>query len=242
VEGAAERHLHWQGCFNARDLGGLRTTDGRETRWEAVVRADSLDGLTPSGWTALSAYGVRTVIDLRNDNERTANHGQRPPSVATVHLPLDGAEDREFWSVWDRGPQFGTPLYYRPHLERFPERSVAVLSAIAAAGPGGVVFHCEGGRDRAGQIAMLVLALVGVPPEEIAADYVLSRTRLHARYAARGEDDQGPRLESFLAAKGTNAAKLIVATLAELDIEGRLREAGLTDGDLAALRGRLVAS
>ena len=28
-----DRRLHWEGCFNARDLGGLPTLDGRETRW-----------------------------------------------------------------------------------------------------------------------------------------------------------------------------------------------------------------
>lgn len=39
---------------------------------------------------------------------------------------------------------------------------------------------------------MLLLALVGVAPEEIAADYELSAERLRARYAARGEEDQGP--------------------------------------------------
>ena len=36
----------------------------------AVVRADSLDHLTGSGWSALEAYGVRTIVDLRNDESR----------------------------------------------------------------------------------------------------------------------------------------------------------------------------
>src|SRR5215217_2076972 len=157
------RHLEWEGCFNVRDLGGLPVKGGGTTRWGAVVRADALDELTAAGWAALVAHGVRTVIDLRNDDERHEDAAPRPPEVTTVHLPLDAVEDREFWDVWDSGPQFGTPLYYGPHLERFPERSARVVAAIAEAPPGGVAFHCGGGRDRAGQIAMLVLALVGVP-------------------------------------------------------------------------------
>jgi hypothetical protein len=157
VSSRPQRHLGWEGCFNVRDLGGLRTTDGRDTRWGRVVRADGLDGLTADGWAALSAHGVRTVIDLRNDDELGADAAPRPASVRTIHLPLDASKDREFWDIWDSGPQFGTPLYYRPHLERFPERSAAVLSAIARAEPGGVAFHCGGGRDRAGQVSMLLL-------------------------------------------------------------------------------------
>jgi protein-tyrosine phosphatase len=242
VSAIAGRHLDWDGCFNVRDLGGLGATGGRETRWGAVVRADSLDQLTAAGWAALSEHGVRTVIDLRNDDERGPDEAPRPSGVTTMQVPLDGTDDREFWDVWESGPQFGTPLYYRPHLDRFPERSVAVVAAIARADPGGVVFHCVGGRDRAGQIAMLVLAAVGVAPEVIAADYALSAERLRARYAARGEEDEGALLDAFLAGQGTSARAIIIAMLAELDVEAHLRAGGLNDGDLAALRARLLSS
>jgi protein tyrosine/serine phosphatase len=236
----SERHLDWDGCFNVRDLGDLRTTDGGETLWGSIVRADALEGLTAAGWAALSAHGVRTVIDLRNDDERGADVARRPASVRTVHLPLDCSEDREFWDVWDSGPQFGTPLYYRPHLERLPERSAAVVSAIARAGPGGVAFHCAGGRDRTGQVTMLALALVGVAPEDIAADYELSAHRLPARHAASGEENQAPLLEAFLADRGTTAREIIVTTLSDLDVEACLLDAGLTRQDVSDLRRRLL--
>jgi protein tyrosine/serine phosphatase len=234
------RHLDWDGCFNARDLGGLRTRDGREIRRGRIVRADALEDLTAGGWAALADHGIRTVIDLRNDDERGSDRAPRPASVATLQLPLDASEDREFGNVWGSGPQFGTPLYYRPHLDRYPERSAAVVAAIARAEPGGVLFHCGGGRDRAGQVAMLVLALAGVTAQEIAADYELSAERLPARYAARGEQDQGPVLAGFLRERGTTAGQLIVETLAGLDIEARLLGAGLTRADVSRLRRRLL--
>ena len=156
------RNLGWRGIYNSRDLGGLAAADGRLTRWGAVVRSDSPVSLEPHGWEEMEAHGIRTVIDLRNESEIGADIAARPESIETVNIPLDVTEDREFWDVWESGPQFATPLYYRPHLERFPERSAEVVRAIALAQPGGVVFHCQGGRDRAGQIAMLVLSLAGV--------------------------------------------------------------------------------
>ena len=116
-----------------------------------------------------------------------------------------------------------------------------MIAAVARAEPGGVVFHCAGGRDRAGQIAMLVLAVVGVAPEDIADDYELSADRLRARHAARSEEDEGALLDAFLAAQGTSARQVILGTLAELDVEAHLRAGGLTDGDLAALRARFLA-
>lgn len=239
--GEVVRHLDWEGSFNVRDLGGLRTSDGRMTRRGALVRADALDELTADGWSALLAHGVRTVIDLRNDDELGEDVVPRPAHITTRHLPLDASEEREFWDIWQEGPQFGTPLYYRPHLERFPERSAAVVAAIADAQPGGVVFHCQGGRDRTGQVSMLVLALAGVAPDVIAADYALSHDRLRARYAARGEDDQGPALRAFLAEHGTTAEALIVGLLGALDLEAHLCGAGLTEPQVQALRRRLVS-
>jgi protein-tyrosine phosphatase len=217
------RRLHWEGCSNVRDLGGLRTVDGRETAWGAVVRGDAPDNLTPAGWDALLAYGIRTIVDLRNDDERIAD-AARPAGIATVHVALDGAEDTEFWSNWGTGPQFGTPLYYRPHLERFPERNARAIAAVARAEPGGVLIHCVGGKDRAGQIAMLLLALAGVAPEEIAADYCLSG------------DDQA----EFLASRGTSSTEVILSTLAEVDVERYLLASGVGASELAAVRDRML--
>jgi protein-tyrosine phosphatase len=218
------RRLNWEGCANVRDLGGLRTEDGRETVWGAVARGDTPDNLTPAGWDALIAHGVRTIVDLRNDDERTAD-AIRPAEIATVHVPLDGVEDTEFWAEWGTGPQFGTPLYYRPHLDRFPERNARAIAAVAQAEPGGVLIHCVGGTDRAGQIAMLLLALVGVAPEEIAADYVLSG------------DDQA----EFLASRGTSSTEVILSTLAEIDVEAYLLASGVRASELAAVRDRMLS-
>jgi protein-tyrosine phosphatase len=237
-----KRHLDWDGCFNVRDLGGLPGADGCRTRWGALVRADALDGLSDAGWEALTEHGVRTVIDLRNDDEHGPDAAPRPQGLTTLRIPLDVAEDREFWRVWRDGPQFGTPLYYRPHIERFPERSAAVLAAVVDARPGGVVFHCGSGRDRAGQIAMLALAIAGVSPGLIAMDYALSYQRLPARYAARGEPDQGPLLREYLAEQNTTSEAIIVDLLTSIDVPRVLRDGGLTDGQIERLHDRVLGT
>jgi protein tyrosine/serine phosphatase len=235
-----DRHLSWQGIYNARDLGGLPTVGGGITRRGAIVRSDSMQNLEARGWEEVEAHGIRTVIDLRSAHEIGADVAPRPRSIETVNIPLDVTEDREFWDVWENGPQFATPLYYRPHLERFPGRSAEVVRAIATAPPGGVAFHCQGGRDRAGQVSLLVLALAGVEPGAIAADYALSDESLRPLYLARGEEDEAPKIAAFLRAQGTTAGELIVRLLADFDVESALREAGLEDAEIAALRGRLT--
>src|SRR5262245_54076528 len=63
--------LNWEGSSNIRDLGGLPTADGQSIRERALVGGESLSRRTPIGRTALVAYGVHTVIDLRSTSEVT---------------------------------------------------------------------------------------------------------------------------------------------------------------------------
>ena len=61
----ADRRLNWAGLINVRDLGGYVTRDGKVTRWKSLVRADNLNFLSDEGRSALRAYGVQTIVDLR---------------------------------------------------------------------------------------------------------------------------------------------------------------------------------
>ncbi|WP_090944073.1 tyrosine-protein phosphatase [Nonomuraea jiangxiensis] len=44
---STDRHLDWDGCFNARDLGGIPVPGGGEIRRRAVIRSDNPERLTP---------------------------------------------------------------------------------------------------------------------------------------------------------------------------------------------------
>lgn len=57
---APGRHLDWVQCYNTRDLGGLPTRDGKETRWAAIIRSDYLNRLTQAGRQALLDYGAES--------------------------------------------------------------------------------------------------------------------------------------------------------------------------------------
>jgi hypothetical protein len=221
-----ERLLVWDGCINVRDLGGLPIRGGR-IRPGALVRADALERLTADGWAALEAHGIRTVLDLRNPDEIGTDDAPRPRGLTTVRFPLDGLEHDDFWRQWYGRPEFGTPHYYGPWLERFPERATHVLTAIARARPGGVAYHCGIGRDRTGLVTMLLLAALGAPADAIADDYALSDGRV----------PDSPELDAFWAAREETAAHVLAATLAGVEPARYLAPA-----DLAALHRRVVES
>jgi len=246
----AGREVPWEGFFNARDLGGLPTRDG-VTRRGALIRSAGVRFVTGGGWRSAYDAGVRTIVDLRNDSEvrEDAPAGSGPAAVAgharggieRVWVPLDDVDDADLWRYLYDQRIDGTPMYYRPFLDRKAERCAAAVAAVARAKPGGVIFHCVAGRDRTGLLALLILALVDVDPEVIAADYALTTEALRPMFDLMGHEDEAPRIAQLLAAKRTTAREAILATLDGLDVEDRLLAAGLGREDLDKLRSRLLA-
>jgi protein-tyrosine phosphatase len=152
-----ERVLLWDGCVNVRDLGGLPLERGGETQFGAVVRADSLDGLTAPGWEALAQYGVRSAIDLRGDHELDA----ATPRIPVTRIPIAPTAG----AGWD-WPSMRAA--YIAILEDWRRQFVEAVQAIADAPPP-VVLHCQGGRDRTGLVGALILDAAGVGREGSAA-------------------------------------------------------------------------
>lgn len=234
------RDLAWDGCFNARDLGGFATRDGGRTRWGSIIRADAMNRLTPLAWQEVEAYGIRSVVDLRNDVELAADVVARPSSLKTVRVEIDDVGDAALWDyIWSNELD-GSPLYFRVFLEKKPERCADAVRAIAQAPPGGVVFHCVRGRDRTGLVTLLVLALAGVAPDDIALDYELSADRVRRLEAALGEKEQGSEIAQILGRKGTSSTEVILDLLSSIDVEGQLRKGGLHESDVKALRERFT--
>ena len=222
-----KRELAWDGCINVRDLGGLDTEDGRMTRWGAVVRSDHPSKLSAAGWSALYAHGIRTIIALRTDgiDEEQPDTALRPADLTTVQVAVEDFTDTDFVRQWVDTALWCTPLYYRDALKRWPQRHAAAVAAVANAQPGGVLIHCRRGHDRTGIITLLLLALIGVAPAKIAADYELS---------------VDPERDQLLRAANTSASEVIRDTLARLDVTSYLRTAGLSHDELNIVRTRLL--
>ena len=216
------RALSIEGLCNARDLGGLPRVGGGQTPYRTFFRSENLHAVTPRGWRQLRGLGVRTVVDLRQPAERSGLKYARyqPPAWLTVRqIDHDGLDDHpEFWSDYGESGMVGTPLYYLAHLRDLPERSAAVLSTIARAPKGAVLFHCAGGRDRTGIIAMLLLTIAGADHDAIVDDYLESVRNGAAVAAARGRPDSESACEELCRKNGTTTEGAFREALVRLDV------------------------
>lgn len=215
-----ERDLVWDGCRNARDLGGLVLANGEMTRFGRVARADDPSRLTGAGWKALRADGFRTVIGLRTvgTEDDEPDPAMIPSGVTVERVELEDATEADFRRRCIDTGFWTTPLEWSEMLQGWPERCATAITAVARACDGGVVISCGLGRDRTGLVAFLVQALVGVTADEIAQDWSRSIPRLIGDPAA----DASPALQ-VLEERGTTV-DAAVRTALDMDVEARLRD------------------
>lgn len=117
----------------------------------------------------VTGWPPRTVVDLRSAAEAPGPHpllGDRT-SVHAVQL-LDAVVDP---SALARQRPTMLDLYISM-IE--PGTPLVRAVALVADEPGPTLVHCVAGKDRTGLVVALVLRLVGVPHEEVVADFALT--------------------------------------------------------------------
>ena len=240
--GADDRRIALPGTLNLRDLGGYPAAGGGTVRWRTLLRSDALHRLDGAGRAALARLGLRTVIDLRTDEEvRAAPTALDHTGARTCHVPLfsDAAIRR-------LPPELAA--IYRYMIDDCGPAIAEAVGRLCAGGALPGLIHCSAGKDRTGLVTALVLDAIGVPDEVIAADYAMSSAYLDpeaARAIRRVRAVSGVGRWLDLGALGS-PPQVIETALARIRAQagsgrGYLTRHGLPPSALDRLRAALVA-
>jgi protein-tyrosine phosphatase len=252
---AGERRVAVEGSLNLRDLGGYPTADGRRVRWGRLYRSDQLGDLDDAGAAQLQALGLKTIIDFRGEKERERSPTPPLPGVESLHLPMagrsgdqKGATDLVLSGELSEVDDGFMAFLYQGMLTAFPDHFGELVRRAASPEHEPVLFHCAAGKDRTGVAAALVLSALGVPDEDIVADYALTD-----RYRTEHRIEQiRPIVEEYgipvdkVAALFSAPAAVMVATLDHLhEVHGGPMgylqgEAGVDDATIERLRQNIL--
>jgi protein-tyrosine phosphatase len=236
---------------NLRDLGGVRTADGAAVRRGRIFRSAALTDLARGDLAAVRALGIRSIVDLRRNDERDAcptpweamgctdywyrdHEASNADHLERMRSPDFTAQDSRDWM---------TALYAGLPYEQ--AEAYARLFRAIAHGAGPVLFHCAIGKDRTGGAAALILAAAGVGRDGIVADYVATESfdLKGSPHARRWPADE--RAVAFAPLLASNPAYLdaMFDALEQRSgtIEAYLRDTlGLIEAERAALHAQLI--
>jgi protein-tyrosine phosphatase len=260
VTETAERLLPLQGGRNFRDLGGYRTADGRMVRWGQLYRSGSMTHLTDADYGYLGRLGIKVICDFRTTAERTTEPTNWPEPLAPQMFSRDYAMPM---SNVLAGPSGGDPtaasvraglinLYKTMPYDHADSYRRMFAELIAGRSP--LAFNCSAGKDRTGVAAALLLTTLGVPHDQVLADYAL--TEKVVDYEALARNTSGPPAAGFeIIGKlspevrapllRSDPAYLQAAFDAVKEREGSIANfmrdrLGVSSGDVMTLRGRYL--
>ena len=155
---------------NMRDLGGLRTADGRKIKPQMLIRSAHLAQAEKQ-----DTENISEVIDLRTPAERQESPDR---TYGCVYTPLPVFEEINAGiSHEEKARERAIPnmeILYGMLIDRYPDAFRRILLRIMQHdySKGAILWHCTEGKDRCGITTALVLEMLGVDRETIMEDYL----------------------------------------------------------------------
>jgi protein-tyrosine phosphatase len=187
---APSRHVALDGAVNVRDIGGYRSACRLEVRRGLLFRGDALSQLSGPDLERLERLGLRTVIDFRTPGEILLSGPDRlPAGVGFASLPVSGGDLGGVYELITSGDHErqrrelgdGRAAWFMVQMNRGfvadarqREAFAAALRLVCTPARLPLLYHCSGGKDRAGWMTAIVLTALGVSRELVVRDYLLS--------------------------------------------------------------------
>ncbi|MBE7080103.1 MAG: tyrosine-protein phosphatase [Clostridiales bacterium] len=159
---ALPRTVYIEGVSNTRDMGGYLTVDGTHRIKQGMIyRRGEVDRnwgkITEEGKRVMvHELGIKTDLDLREASGAPLTQSPIDPSLNYVNAP--------------KAP------YYTDKIisAEYKESLIKEIRTFANPDNYPIYLHCSLGRDRAGTLAFLISALLGMNEMDIFRDYEMS--------------------------------------------------------------------
>ncbi len=188
------------GVENCRELGGYSSEFGQQTNWHSFLRSSDMSKLTQEDIHFLKDYGVKTVIDLRGEDEIQKSKNVLADENFCKYINIPFVTELVSNMDFTKKDFFMGDFYVEMLKNNLALKSI--FNNIAQAEEGCILFHCAAGKDRTGVLAMLLLGLAGVEKRDIITNYEVTYTNLESMHSLEGQYKDVP--EDLLNSKSEN--------------------------------------
>src|SRR5450759_1902331 len=180
---------------NLRDFGGWQTRDGGRVRSRLLYRSTELNRLQGDDEVIFAGLGIRSIYDLRTEEERDEQPDRIPSGTEYVVCDVlkdsaDAAPAQLLKVTSDPkaaeemlGGGKAVSLFESGYREgvRLPSALAGykrLFSDLSREEHRPALFHCTTGKDRTGWAAASMLMLLGVPDDVVMHEYLLTNEEL----------------------------------------------------------------
>lgn len=180
-----------QGIYNFRDFGGYQTKDGKTIKKELLYRSGGLHKATDADLDELAALGIKTICDLRSEQERLKEPDRIPDlsPVTFFNISMRPIVDYHSRSLKRLGSlMFGKERHtdyiaesykaYRNYATGYLPQLKALFQRISNPENLPLLVHCSAGKDRTGVVSSFIQQIVGVPAEVTMDDYLITNKHM----------------------------------------------------------------
>ncbi|MCF2489370.1 tyrosine-protein phosphatase [Dyadobacter sp. CY347] len=178
----SRRYIPFNKTLNFRDIGGIKTEDGRTVRLGKIYRSGNLAELENSEFGKLHALHIASVYDLRTDHEIKGKEDRLPAGVRYFHTPTVEDKDGEIaqlktkvinGEISEKQAFDKTVQFYEDAVSVNVDALRNIMHDILES-DSTIVYHCSAGKDRTGIISALILSILKVDRKTIVNEYLLS--------------------------------------------------------------------
>ena len=182
---------------NFRDLGGIKTKDGKHVKNGKLFRCAALFPASENDIKKIRELGVDTIIDFRSNGEVKSEKDPEIEGTVYHHInlfkeKLEGVEKEnkeERFYEWMARQSLENPSLFAENMVRNYSTMVSEETALRGYrrffdillddNSDKVLWHCSAGKDRTGIAAILLLEVLDCDREMIRENYLLTNKYLH---------------------------------------------------------------
>lgn len=252
----ASRNINIPGVQNFRDLGGYKSSDesdrGKSIRWGMIYRSAQIDSLPPCSRQELANIGIRTIIDLRSEEELHNYPPLNDSRFKALHVPILAGNMEDVLKGIQEGTIKSDTIYRlveemnRKMVSEYRAEFRQVFTYLLDPASYPVVIHCTSGKGRTGIFSALLLSALGVNEDVVMDDYRLSNDYFNipkaSKYAYELPSNSQEAITTIYSAKKDflNAAQEQIE-LEYGNVQNYLKEGiGLSAEDIKQLRDILL--
>lgn len=187
--------LNLKYTHNTRDLGGMKTKDGKFIKYNQLIRSGVLKKLSLEDIELLKSHNLKVVIDFRGEEEFITRPDIRIDGVNYLNFPAlkphnlpkaktSNNTDNNLLQLVDK-ENGGMKLLLNTYEELVTsEEGIKAYQNFFKTlinEDGAFLWHCSQGKDRAGLASFFLEYALGIPLEDCINDYLYTNIAMEKK-------------------------------------------------------------